>query len=160
MYFRVNLKMKKPNLYYCFTWIVFLELNFTVAFLLIRKTWDDIFADKVKGWKSKESIKWLPITNPGFTGLKPLGVFMARLIKRVPDTLRASVVNSELSPWNDCTRLIDMNWIHRKLSQSSFLKKIVPLLCCPKIWYLYSVHSFWLLFFLEVTKKASSRDFS
>ena len=41
--------MKKPNLYYCFTWIVFLELNFTVVFLLIRKTWDDIFADKVKG---------------------------------------------------------------------------------------------------------------
>ena len=41
MYFRVNLKMKKPTLCCCFTWIVFIKLNFTVAFLLIRKTWDD-----------------------------------------------------------------------------------------------------------------------
>ena len=40
MYFRVNLKMKKPTLCCCFTWIVFIELNFTVAFMLIRKTWD------------------------------------------------------------------------------------------------------------------------
>ena len=39
MYFRVNSKMKKPMLC-CFTWIVFIELNFTVAFLLIRKTWE------------------------------------------------------------------------------------------------------------------------
>ena len=37
IYFRVNLKMKKPTLCCCFTWIVFIELNFTVAFLLIRK---------------------------------------------------------------------------------------------------------------------------
>ena len=41
--------MKKPKLC-CFTWIVFIELNFTVAFLLIRKTWDDRFAGKVQGW--------------------------------------------------------------------------------------------------------------
>ena len=41
MYFRVNLKMKKPMLCCCFTWIVFIELNFTVAFLLIRKIWDE-----------------------------------------------------------------------------------------------------------------------
>ena len=50
MYFRVNLKMKKPTLCCCFTWIVFIELNFTVAFLLIRKTWDDGFAGEVGGW--------------------------------------------------------------------------------------------------------------
>ena len=43
MYFRVNLKIKKPMLCCCFTWTVFIELNFTVAFLLIRKTWDDLF---------------------------------------------------------------------------------------------------------------------
>ena len=49
MYFRVNLKMKKPMLCCCFTWIVFIELNFTVAFLLIRKTWDDRFVGKVGG---------------------------------------------------------------------------------------------------------------
>ena len=48
MYFRVNLKMKKPTLC-CFTWIVFIELNFTGAFLLIRKTWDARFVDKVRG---------------------------------------------------------------------------------------------------------------
>ena len=29
MYFRVNLKMKKPTLCCCFTWIVFIELNFS-----------------------------------------------------------------------------------------------------------------------------------
>ena len=46
VYFRVNLKMKKPTLC-CFTWIVFVELNFTVAFLLIRKTWKDRFAGKL-----------------------------------------------------------------------------------------------------------------
>ena len=44
MYFRVNSKMKKPTFCYCFTWIVFIELNFTVVFLLIKKTWDDGFS--------------------------------------------------------------------------------------------------------------------
>ena len=42
MYFRVNLKMKKPTLFPCFTWIVFFELNFIVAFLLrwgLAKKW-------------------------------------------------------------------------------------------------------------------------
>ena len=29
---------------------VFIELNFTVAFLLLRKTWDDRFVSKVRGW--------------------------------------------------------------------------------------------------------------
>ena len=48
MYFRVNLKMKKATC--CFTWIVFIELNFTVAFLLIEETCDDRFAVKVWGW--------------------------------------------------------------------------------------------------------------
>ena len=46
MNFRRNLKIKKPTLC-CFTWILFIELNFGVAFLLIRKTWDDQFAGKV-----------------------------------------------------------------------------------------------------------------
>ena len=50
MYFIVNGKMEKPILCCCFTWIVFIELNFTVPFLLIRKTWDDRFAGKVQGW--------------------------------------------------------------------------------------------------------------
>ena len=50
IYFRVNLKMKKPTLCCCFTWIVFIELNFTVAFLLIKKTLDGGFAGKVRGW--------------------------------------------------------------------------------------------------------------
>ena len=42
MYF-INVKMKKPSLCYCFTWIIFIELNFTVVFLVIRKTWEDQF---------------------------------------------------------------------------------------------------------------------
>ena len=49
MCFRVNLKMKKPTLCCCFTLIVFIELNFTVAFLLITQTWNDRFAGKVGG---------------------------------------------------------------------------------------------------------------
>ena len=48
MYFRVNLKMNNPVLC-CFIWIVFIKLNFTVPFLLIRKTLDAQFADKVRG---------------------------------------------------------------------------------------------------------------
>ena len=46
MYFRVDLKMKKPT----FMLLFYIELNFTVAFLLIiRKTWDDRFSGKVEG---------------------------------------------------------------------------------------------------------------
>ena len=43
---RVNLKMKKPIFCCCFAWIVFIELNFTVACQLTRKTWDDRFVSK------------------------------------------------------------------------------------------------------------------
>ena len=50
MYFRITLKMKKPICFRCFTWIVFIELNFTDPFLLIRKTWDDQLASKVGEW--------------------------------------------------------------------------------------------------------------
>ena len=47
MYFRVDLKMKKST----FMLLFYIELNFTVAFLLIiRKTWDDRFSGKVGGW--------------------------------------------------------------------------------------------------------------
>ena len=49
MYFKVNLKMKRPVFCCCFTWITFIEFNFTGVFLLIRKTWDDRFAGKVWG---------------------------------------------------------------------------------------------------------------
>ena len=35
----------------CFAWIVFIQLNFTVVFLLIRKTWNNGFASKVGGWE-------------------------------------------------------------------------------------------------------------
>ena len=56
MYFRVNLKMKKPTLHCCFTWIVFIELNFTVAFQLIRKTSDDQLARRVRGMRDFK--KW------------------------------------------------------------------------------------------------------
>ena len=43
MYFRANLKMKKPTLSCWFTWMVFGvfgKVNFTVTFLLLKKTWD------------------------------------------------------------------------------------------------------------------------
>ena len=44
-----ELEKEKPLLC-CFTWTVFIELNFTVAFLLIRKIWDNWFSGKVGGW--------------------------------------------------------------------------------------------------------------
>ena len=47
----MNLKMKKPTLCCCFTWIEFIELYFTVAFLLIRKTWDDRLTGKLGRWE-------------------------------------------------------------------------------------------------------------
>ena len=50
----MTLKMKKPTVCCCFTWIVFTELNLTVAFLLIRKTWDDRFDRKIR--KSQQGI--------------------------------------------------------------------------------------------------------
>ena len=45
-----ELENEKPTLCCCFTWMLFIELNFTVAFMLIRKTWEDRFADKLAGW--------------------------------------------------------------------------------------------------------------
>ena len=50
MYFTVNLKMKKPTICCCFAWLVFIELNLTVAFLLIGKNWNDRFAGKLEYW--------------------------------------------------------------------------------------------------------------
>ena len=51
----------------CFTWIVFSELNFTVAFLL-RKTRDDQFTGKVGGWGILRIgwmiLKWGGVDNP------------------------------------------------------------------------------------------------
>ena len=49
MYFRVNFKMKWPTICCCFTWIVFIEFDFTVPILLIRKTWDGQLTSKVAG---------------------------------------------------------------------------------------------------------------
>ena len=70
MYFRVNLKMKIPTLCCCFTWIVFIEFNFTVAFLLVKKAWDDRFASKVgdirfqeMGGDDFEMGVWYPFTD-------------------------------------------------------------------------------------------------
>ena len=51
MCFRVKLKMTSPTLCCCFTWIEFIELNFTVTFLLIKKTCNDRFVGKVRGWE-------------------------------------------------------------------------------------------------------------
>ena len=47
MCFEVNFKMKKPTLSCCFKWILFIELDFTVAFLLINNTCDDWFAGNI-----------------------------------------------------------------------------------------------------------------
>ena len=44
--------MKKPTCC-CFRWTVFIELNFTVPFLLIRKTRDGRFVGKVRDGDGK-----------------------------------------------------------------------------------------------------------
>ena len=46
--------MEKSTLFCCFTCIVFIELNLSVAFLLKRKTWDDPFAGKVGDGRFQE----------------------------------------------------------------------------------------------------------
>ena len=46
-----ELEMKNPMLCCCFTWIVFLELNFTFVFPLIKKNRGDRFAGKVTDWR-------------------------------------------------------------------------------------------------------------
>ena len=81
MYFRVNLKMEKPTLFCCFTCIVFIELNFTVAFLLIRKIWNDPFADKLGGIGDFKKCRGDPIN--GGNGFK---------IGRVDTPLRTMVL--------------------------------------------------------------------
>ena len=55
MHFRVNLKMKQPTLCCCFMRIVFIELNFTVAFLLIGKLG---MADLSVRWGMGDFKKW------------------------------------------------------------------------------------------------------
>ena len=55
MYFRVNSITKKLTLCCWFTWIVFIELNFTVAFLSIRKTG---MTDLSVMWRIQDFKKW------------------------------------------------------------------------------------------------------
>ena len=65
--------MKKPKLCCYLTWIVLIELYFTVAFLLFhscisvnRKTWEDRFAGKVGGWgilRNGENLRMGRISN-------------------------------------------------------------------------------------------------
>ena len=65
MYFRVNLKMKKPRLYCCFTWIVLIKLNFTVALLLISNTWMTDLPVRCGGWEMGDFKKWGDHSNGG-----------------------------------------------------------------------------------------------
>ena len=69
MYFRLNLKIKKPTLCCCFTWIVFIELNSTVALLLIRENWDDAFAGKVGRGGGVGDVKRLRGGDPSNEGI-------------------------------------------------------------------------------------------
>ena len=75
--------MKKQTLCCCYTWIVFIDLNFIVAFLLIRKTWEERFAGKWcvcvcgGGWGMADFKKWGDPSNEegddfGMGGLIPL----------------------------------------------------------------------------------------
>ena len=50
--------LKNEKTVCCFTCIVIIELNLTIAFLLIRKTWDKRFAGKVGDFK-----EWVDSSN-------------------------------------------------------------------------------------------------
>ena len=54
--------------------MVFIELSFTVAFLLIRKTWVDGFASEVGGWRILRNGGGILVTGDDFEigGLIPL----------------------------------------------------------------------------------------
>ena len=74
LHFRLNLKIKKSTLCCCFTWIVFIELNSPVAFLLIKENlrW---FAGKVGGWgilRNGEGILVMGGNDSEMGGLIPL----------------------------------------------------------------------------------------
>ena len=51
IYFRVNLKIEKPTLCCYFTWIVFIKLDFTVVFMLIRRTYQFVGKENVWFWE-------------------------------------------------------------------------------------------------------------
>ena len=111
-------------------------------------------------WGSNELITCLPITNPGSAGSKPIGDFMVRSIKWVPETPRDLVGNIKLSPWNDCTRLKQFNSIFLSCQKVPFLRR-VAIQYSHKFW---KISIFCLLFvtpiFLEVTRKASWKESS
>ena len=75
MYFRVNLKMKMPPSCCYSIWIASIELNFTVAFLLIRKTWDGSFVGN-----SVHPSPFLPGVRGGLLGNGGMTFFMAILV--------------------------------------------------------------------------------
>ena len=82
MYFRVNLKVKKPTLSCCFTWIVFIERNFTVAFLLIRKRWgDEGFEELGDGWYPFTDYVYYILLDPSNWGQ---GLSMRRICRVCP----------------------------------------------------------------------------
>ena len=70
MYFCMNLKMKKLMLHCCFTWIVFIELNFTVR-----------FAYKVGGWGIFSALSLVKVSEYHFKQNKNMLKNMKVLLK-------------------------------------------------------------------------------
>ena len=90
MYLRVNLKMKKPTSCYCFIWIAFIELNFTVAFLLISQTWDGRFVGNIACNTNLSAgggrLSLLPNFQKG--ALDRISIFRGRLLGKGGDLFR------------------------------------------------------------------------
>ena len=138
MYLRVNLKMKRPMLYCCFTWIAFIELNFTVAFLLIRKTWRDQSVGKVQGWVFWEmggillmgvwfwnegGRGWYLFTDYGIV----FSVHSLSLLKNLFYMVEKTIPISSRLMFNDLTKLIKI--LRKKFSVTSFISvEVGPIL--------------------------------
>ena len=102
MYFKVNLKKKKPVSCYCFKRMVFIELNFTVAFLLRRKTWNDRFASKLGGWGILKNGRGIIVTRGWFwncgvdTPWRAMGVSDNKVVELRQDCIMIYCVKSFL----------------------------------------------------------------
>ena len=93
--------MKMPALRFCFTWLVFIELNFTVAFLLIRKTGDVGMLVRRGGWGILRNggipvISEYPLRTISFSNLtwklpwtKPTFCKVCRSCKQLNEALRS-----------------------------------------------------------------------
>ena len=98
----------------CFTWIVFIEINFTVAFLLMRKTCDYQFASKVGGWGILRNGGGILVT--GGMILK-WGYWSPLFFASLPSPPLKTKKIRILKIWKNCWRYHHFTYIYQKLHE-------------------------------------------